>query len=355
MVSAQTGEKERMTLETKKLLSEMARVKTAVDKVVLDELLPKESKVPEVRLLYKMMRDYPSRPAKGMRPFICVTGCKAFGGKEEDVMLTAACLEIFQNWILIHDDIEDSSEMRRGMPALHKMYDWTLALNAGDALHALMWGSLLRNKERLGMTKTLAVFEEFSTMVSKTTEGQHIELGWVVGDRWDLTEADYFDMCTKKTSWYTAISPLRLGGIIAGADERSLELMVEAGMKLGVGFQIHDDVLNLSGDSKYGKEIGDDLLEGKRTLILIHLLTRCSTSERHEVARIFRLPRDERRRQVGYVMELIQRHDAIGYAKKTAVSVVKEAKALLARARWKSKDAAERIDSIAHYAIERDW
>jgi geranylgeranyl diphosphate synthase, type II len=344
-----------MTLETKKMLSEMAKFKSAVDRLVLDQLIPKESEIPEVRLLYKMMRDYPSRPAKGMRPFICVTSCKAFGGQEEDVMLTAACIEIFQNWILIHDDIEDASEMRRGLPALHRMYDWTLALNAGDALHALMWGVLLRNKERLGPTKTLAVMEEFSTMVSKTTEGQHIELGWVVADRWDLNEADYIDMCTKKTSWYTAISPLRLGGIVAGADPRSLALMVEAGRKLGVGFQIHDDVLNLTGDSKYGKEIADDLLEGKRTLILIHLLSECSPSERREVARIFRLPREERRQKVGHVMELIKTYDAIAYAKEASISMVEDARAILARARWKSKDAAECINSIARFSVERDW
>ena len=91
---------------------------------------------PEVDLLYKMMRDYPERGGKGMRPFLCVTSCRAFGGDEDEALLTAASLELFQNWILIHDDIEDGSEMRRGSPALHKKYDWTLALNTGDALHA---------------------------------------------------------------------------------------------------------------------------------------------------------------------------------------------------------------------------
>ena len=114
--------------------------------------------------------------------------------------------------------------MRRGSPALHKKYDWRLALNAGDALHAIMWGALLRNRKKLSDEKTLRVMEEFFTMVSKTTEGQHIELGWVVGDRWDLTEEDYFTMCTNKTSWYTVIGPMRLGGVVGGADNASLKL-----------------------------------------------------------------------------------------------------------------------------------
>ncbi|HEY6282766.1 MAG TPA: polyprenyl synthetase family protein, partial [Nitrososphaerales archaeon] len=121
------------------LEGEMKRIKGMVDGLILNELLPKSSKVREVDLLYKMIRDYPARPAKGMRPFLCVTTSRAAGGTEGEALLTAACIELFQNWILIHDDIEDGSELRRGKPALHRKYDVALALNAGDALHARMW------------------------------------------------------------------------------------------------------------------------------------------------------------------------------------------------------------------------
>jgi len=347
-------------MQTEKMLTEMARIKSTVDKMILNDFLPKRSPIPEVDLLYKMLRDYPQRPAKGMRALMCVSACKAFGGSEDDVMLTAACIEIFQHWILIHDDIEDQSEMRRGQPALHRKYDWTLALNAGDALHAIMWGVLLRNRNRLTDEKTLRVMDEFFTMVSKTTEGQHIELGWVVENRWDLTEEDYFTMCTNKTSWYTVIGPMRLGGVVGGADNASLKLMVEAGMKLGIGFQIHDDILNLSGDQrKYGKEIGDDLLEGKRTLMLIRLLSVCKSSERERLESIFSLPRGQRKKEVGQVMDLIQKYDAIDYARRTSSRLVNEARAMLGEARWKhSAEAGEAVgclDAIARFAVERDW
>src|SRR3989454_4686513 len=184
------------------LLDEVARVKSRVDDVTLNQLLPPSSPLKEVDLLYRMMRDYPQRKGKGLRPFFCVTTCRALGGEESESLLTAACLELFQNWILIHDDIEDASELRRGSPSLHKKYDWTLALNAGDALHARMWGALLDNQTRLGQAKTLRVMGEFYRMINETTEGQHIELGWVVGKRWNLSEEDYYMMCTKKTSWY---------------------------------------------------------------------------------------------------------------------------------------------------------
>ena len=346
-----------MTMQTDKMLSEMARVKAAVDKLILNDFLPKSSPIWEVNLLYKMLRDYPARPAKGMRALMCVSACKAFGGREEDILTTAACIEIFQHWILIHDDIEDESEMRRGSPALHKKYDWRLALNAGDALHALMWGALLQNKKRLTDDKTLRVMEEFYTMVSKTTEGQHIELGWVVGNRWDLSEADYVTMCTNKTSWYTVIGPMRVGGVVGGADSGSMKLIVEAGKKLGVGFQIHDDILNLSGDqSKYGKEIGDDLLEGKRTLILIRLLSEADPADRARVVEIFSMPREGRRPFMGEVLDLINKYDAMGYAVARSTELVAEALSMLKSVKWlDGARAEERVEEIARYAIERDW
>jgi len=349
-----------MTMQTEKMLSEMVRVKSAVDKLILEDFLPKKSPVREVDLLYRMLRDYPERPAKGMRALMCVSACKAFGGKEDEVLTTAACIEVFQHWILIHDDIEDGSEMRRGAPALHKKYDWRLALNAGDALHALMWGALLRNRNQLSDDKTLSVMQEFYSMVSKTTEGQAIELGWVVNDRWDLSEEDYFTMCTNKTSWYTVIGPLRLGGVVGGADNASMKLFVEAGKKLGVGFQIHDDILNLSGDqSKYGKEVGDDLLEGKRTLVLIRLLATCSDAERQKVKAFFKLPRERRKKEAGAVMELIEKHDAIDYSRRMSSRLVNEARAMLGEAKWKkgaeSAAAVECLDAVARFAVERDW
>jgi len=105
---------------TPSLLDEVGRVKSRVDYVILNQLLPSSSPLKEVDLLYRMMRDYPQRKGKGLRPFFCVSTCKAFGGEESDCLLTAACIELFQNWILIHDDIEDSSELRRGEPTLHR-------------------------------------------------------------------------------------------------------------------------------------------------------------------------------------------------------------------------------------------
>jgi geranylgeranyl diphosphate synthase type II len=337
---------------------EMKRVKTAVDSLILEKLLPKSSPIPEVDLLYRMMRDYPSRPAKGMRPFLCVTACRAAGGDGEDALLTAACIELFQHWILIHDDIEDGSKLRRGGPALHLKYGEPLALNAGDALHARMWGVLSLNEKTLGPEKAVRIMEEFSRMVNETTEGQHMELGWVAHRRWDLKGSDYYEMCTKKTSWYTVAGPCRLGAVVAGASKEVLEKLKEFGLRLGVAFQIQDDTLNLVGDQKnYGKEKSDDILEGKRTLILLHLLSSVGPDERNKLVSIMNKDRAAKTpADVSYVLSLVEKHDTIGYARKRATELMKEAVDVLESISWNGDaEAAALLGLFARFAVERKW
>ena len=337
---------------------EMKRVKMMVDSLILEELLPKSSPVAEVDLLYRMMRDYPSRPAKGMRPFLCVSACRAAGGNGEDAILTAACIELFQHWILIHDDIEDGSELRRGGPTLHRKYGEPLALNAGDALHARMWSALSMNRETLGPVKTVRIIEEFSGMVNETTEGQHMELEWVAHKRWNLKESDYYEMCTKKTSWYTVAGPCRLGAIVAGASEEVLEKLKTFGLKLGVAFQIQDDALNLIGDQeKYGKEKSDDILEGKRTLIILHLLGSVGPDEKARLVSIMNKDRAAKTSaEVSYVLSLVEKHDAVGYARKRAAELMKEAVEVLVSIPWKGDvEAAALLELFARFAVEREW
>ncbi|MBI3840637.1 MAG: polyprenyl synthetase family protein [Thaumarchaeota archaeon] len=340
------------------LQSEMKRVKSRVDELILSELLPESSPVREVDLLYNMMRDYPARPAKGMRPFLCVTTCRAAGGTEESALLTAACIELFQHWILIHDDIEDGSELRRGEPSLHRKYGDALALNAGDALHARMWGALLLNQKTLGADATLRIMGEFSRMVNETTEGQHMELGWVRSRRWDLGEKDYFEMCTKKTSWYTVATPCRLGATVAGASSEVLDAVQNFGVKLGVAFQIQDDALNLVGDQKkYGKATSDDILEGKRTLILLHLLETVTPTERSKLTEIMNKDRGSKSSDdLSYVLSLIESSDAVGYARKIATGLMNEALGSLRSVQWPGdKGAASLLESFARFAVEREW
>ena len=254
-------------------------------------LLPEGHARPELELLYRMLRDYPSRGGKGVRSELLLLSAGAHGVAEgtpgwEAALWLAATLELFQNWVLIHDDIADDSEERRGRPALHRQYGVPLALNAGDALHAYMWEALTRAGRP-------AAYREVLDTIHRTAEGQHLDLAWVRADEWALTPADYLEMVRLKTAYYTVVGPLRLGSIAAGREPDPR--FEEAGVALGAAFQIRDDVLNLTGDAHtYGKEIGGDLLEGKRTLMLLDWLGAAEPEQREAVLEFMRQPRADK-------------------------------------------------------------
>jgi geranylgeranyl diphosphate synthase, type II len=302
-------------METGGIFELLRTLKGDVDRYIF-EFLPERHDIPEIDLLYRMMRDYPSRAGKGLRPGLLMIFNRAYGGRDEMALNTAAALELFQNWIVIHDDIEDQSDLRRGQPALHIKYDMPLALNAGDALAGKMWELLLRNREILGPEIALLILEEFMRMYSETTSGQHIELAWMRERRWDLGESDYFNMCHRKTAWYTVITPAWTGAMIAGAGDDIRDTLIKFGLDLGVAFQIQDDVLNLSGDiGKYGKEIGGDIWEGKRTLVIIDLLRKCSAAERQAVLDILNKDRDKKcASEIDTILTLIRTYGCLDYA-----------------------------------------
>ncbi|GAA4015377.1 geranylgeranyl diphosphate synthase CrtE [Deinococcus rubellus] len=240
-------------------------------------LLPDTHPRPELRAFYAMLRDYPQRGGKGLRSELLLLSAQAHGARQgtpqwQSALWLGAVIELFQNWVLIHDDIEDDSEERRGKPALHRLHGLPLALNAGDALHAYMWAAV----EQAGVP---GAYREVLTMIHRTAEGQHLDLDWVARREWDLSEADYLEMVQLKTAYYTVIIPLRLGALAAGC--LPSDAFTPAGEALGSAFQIRDDVLNLLEDAgNYGKEIGGDLLEGKRTLIVLHWLNAAPAKQR---------------------------------------------------------------------------
>jgi geranylgeranyl diphosphate synthase, type II len=242
--------------------------------------------------LYDLMLDYPLREAKGLRPALCIATCRALGGKLEAVLRSAAVLELYHNAFLIHDDIEDESIMRRGGPTLHRTHGIPVAVNVGDAMLALSLQPLLDNIGVIGLGPSLRVLAAVARMTRESVEGQALELHWVRRAEWQLADEDYVRMVEQKTCWYSFITPVVIGAIAGGLHAAEIEPLAELARRLGVAFQIQDDILNLEGDvGEYGKEIGGDLWEGKRTVILLHAM-RCATEDdRAEAARILALPR----------------------------------------------------------------
>ena len=246
------------------------------------------------KYLYNLIPDYPNRGGKGLRPALCIATCRAFGGSTFSAINSAASLELFHNALLIHDDVEDGSEYRRGLPTMHCLVGMPIAVNLADAMGALSMYPLVANRDVLGAQLTYEVFAEVLHMVTETAEGQAIELGWMRDNTVDLSEADYFRMTLKKTAWYTCIHPCRIGALIGSGGSLSLDRFNQFAYFMGVAFQIQDDILNLVAEyKKYGKEIGGDIWEGKRTLMLIHLLNICDAHEQSKITDFLEMPRNE--------------------------------------------------------------
>ena len=270
--------------------------------------------------LYDLVADQLSREGKGIRPALCLATCRAFGGSEEQALPSAAAIELLHNAFLVHDDVEDSSEYRRDRPTMHRQYGIPLAVNAGDAMNAMSVRLLKMNFSRLGPELGARIFDEFDHMSIETIEGQAMELGWIRDNDCGTSEEDYLLMVLKKTGWYSFIHPARIGALIAQPERSDLDAFNRFGYFLGTAFQIQDDVLNLTGDRRqYGKEIGGDLLEGKRTLILAHLFQNTNAQDKARLKGFLAKPRPQRLpREVSWIYDLLRSHGSVEYARRAA-------------------------------------
>lgn len=244
--------------------------------------------------LYELMLDYPLRSAKALRPALCIASCRALGGRTETVLRSAAVLELYHNAFLIHDDVEDDSEKRRGADTLHRAHGVPIAVNVGDGMLALALQPLLDNMASIGMGNALRILQTVGAMARATAEGQAMELEWIRAGRWDQRQRDYIRMVYKKSAWYSFVTPVALGAICADAENTTARALRRFATLLGVAFQIQDDVLNLTAtEPEYGKEIQGDLWEGKHTLILLHALQGCTDAERRRAEAILCRPRTD--------------------------------------------------------------
>ena len=266
------------------------------------------------------LRDYPARGGRSLRSSLCIAVARAFGASLDEALDSAVALEMLHNSFLIHDDVEDDSEERRGGPALHVLHGVPIAVNVGDALCVLSLRPLLRNQKTLGHRLSLRILEETERMVCETVEGQAIELGWRRANTIDIGDEDYLRMVLKKTCWYTTIFPARAGALIGSRDGVDLEPFLRFGFFLGAAFQIQDDILNLIGDpAQYGKEIGGDLWEGKRTLMIIHLLNNADDGEVSRLAAFLGTPRGQKSsREARWVADLMSFYGSIDHCRRVA-------------------------------------
>ncbi|MEJ2637097.1 MAG: polyprenyl synthetase family protein [Calditrichia bacterium] len=202
-------------------------------------------------------------PGKKVRPLLTLLSCQAVGGAVEPALPAAAGVELFHDFTLIHDDIMDRDDLRRGRPTIHKIWDEGAAILAGDALVGMAYASILQcDREHLP-----EVLNHFSEGIIKVCEGQALDKEFE--SRQQVSTEEYLDMISKKTAWLFKLA-CQIGAILGGGSPDQVEHLRRFGDNLGLGFQMQDDLLDfVAEEEKLGKKVGSDLKMDKKTYVTL--------------------------------------------------------------------------------------
>lgn len=303
------------------------------------------------KYLYGPLLSYSKNGGKRHRPLVCFASCLAVGGDLRLASSAASAIEHFHTAALIHDDVEDEAELRRGEPCLHKVEGIPLAINMGDLALSLVNSTVLEDPQ-LNDSLKVRVVSELCNMARLTIEGQALDIGWARDNRFDISEEDYLIMAGHKTAHYSGAVPLAVGAIIGGGTEEQIEALRQFGYKAGLAFQIQDDLLNLIGaEESVKKDFRSDITEGKRTLMVVHSLRNSSKENHDELVRI--LSSHETDPQIlARAVAIMQESGSIQYAKDFAEDLSSNAKEQIITVLEPSR-AREVLVSMADWFVRR--
>ena len=284
---------------------------------LVNEYIPRGSHEAMDRYLYDPLMAYSRNGGKRHRPLICFAACLAVGGDAQLACSAAAAIEHFHTAALIHDDIADEAELRRGEPCLHLTEGLGLAINMGDLALTLVNGTVMNDPDLSDAVK-VRVVNELIAMTRRTVEGQALDIGWARDGRYDITPEDYLIMATHKTAHYSGAVPLAIGAIIGGGSESQVEALRNYGLDTGLAFQIQDDLLNLVGtEESTKKDFRSDITEGKRTLVVVHALQNAGAAERDRLIEILS-SREKDPAVLAEAVEIMERTGSVDYARNYA-------------------------------------
>ncbi len=286
----------------------------------LEELFHKKKE----HILWELMSIYPMAGGKKLRPFLSMISAGIFGEDEEKALHLGVAMELIHNFTLVHDDIMDDDDIRRGVDTVYKREGLSSAINTGDALFALAFNVLSKTDvEGVDFNELLS---EVADAVLRVAEGQEEDMRFE--RTFDIGEGEFIKMIEKKTSCLFQ-GCAKGGAIVAGASKEQKKLMAEYARKMGIAFQIQDDYLDLVGkEEKLGKPVGSDIRAGKRTLIIIRALEVLEGKKRDRLIKIL----DSNRNTVDEVntaLSMLKDCGALDYAKETADRYASEAKEVL--------------------------
>lgn len=224
--------------------------------------------------LYDPVRYILSIGGKRLRPALVLMACSVFNDAVHKAVKPALAIEFFHNFTLLHDDIMDNSNMRRGKPTVHERWDPNTAILSGDVMSILSYKIISESDDQC----LKELLQLFNLTALQVCEGQQYDMNFE--SRMDVTVGEYLKMIALKTAVLIAAS-LKAGAISGGADRLDAELLYEFGINLGMAFQIRDDYLDVYGNpEKFGKKIGNDIVTNKKTILLIEALDRSDPETR---------------------------------------------------------------------------
>lgn len=286
---------------------------------------------------------------KMLRPALTLITSEAVGGSRDNSLKSAAAIELIHTFSLIHDDIMDDDDMRRGKPAVHKVWDENVAILAGDTLFSKAFEIIMNSDpEKNTPTQLSQTLATVADACVKICEGQAFDMSFE--DRYDVSEEEYLDMIFKKTGALIAAAS-KAGAIMGGANQEVIDAMYDYGRLIGLAFQIQDDYLDLASDEEtLGKPIGSDIAKGKMTIIAIKAL---AASEGEDNKKLLEILKDDNNSQedIDVALDLFNKYGAIEYAKNVALENVTSAKKVLEI--LPDSESKQMLFDLADFVLER--
>jgi len=295
-------------------------------KKIVDQRLRQCVAKDEPRTLYEPVNYVLSGGGKRIRPLLVILSCEAVGGTMKQAVNAAVAIEILHNFTLVHDDIMDNANSRRGRATVHKKWDTNIAILVGDELVALAYRELLKTQS----SHIARVADIFTEGVVEVCEGQMYDKDFETRSRVSLK--DYMLMIGKKTGKMVSVAS-EMGAVIGGATASEARALKHYGTHVGRAFQIQDDLLDVVADEKeFGKTIGGDIVEGKKTFLLIEANARTLGSDKKFLRGIIDR-KGATAGQIAAVREIYERYGVMDLAKQTIAKNITLANSQLSRLR----------------------
>jgi geranylgeranyl diphosphate synthase type I len=306
---------------------------------------------PKPKDLYDASRHLIDAGGKRLRPFLVLKACELVGGRREDALPFAAAVEFIHNFTLIHDDIMDNDDKRRGVATVHNLWGIPIAITAGDMLFAQAYHAILSTKSKtISSPRILQVLEVITNATIAICRGQAHDV--LFETRPMISEEEYFGMIGQKTAVLLEAST-QIGAIVGGGSASQVRRLGRYGYYSGVAFQIVDDILGLTADETVlGKPVGSDIREGKKTLIMISALANADPDQDTQLSSV--LGNDQASPQeIEETLQLIRSLGALEYASKTADHFIEKAKQQLAP--FPPSSTKETLLTLADYILSRTY